>query len=87
MSLSQLTSAHLKKAAKLISKKDGFLAKIKVIENELESLIGGTVPDSEKRPRKKRRKMSAAARAKIATAQKKRWATAKAKGPKPPEPK
>ncbi len=85
MSLSQLTSAHLKKAAKLIAKKDGFLAKIKVLENELESLFGGTIPNSEKTPRKKRRKMSAAARAKIAAAQKKRWAAAK--GPKTPEPK
>ena len=85
MSLSQLTLAHLKKAAKLISKKDGFLAKIKVLENELESLIGETVPNSEKKLRKKRRKMSAAARAKIAAAQKKRWAAAK--GPKAAEPK
>ncbi len=85
MSLSQLTLAHLKKAAKLIAKKDGFLAKIKILENELESLAGGTVPNSEKKPRKKRRKMSAAARAKIAAAQKKRWAAAR--GSKPALPK
>ncbi len=80
MSLSHLTPVHFRKAAKLIKKKEGLLARVRNIEFELDSFaVFGSVP--EKRPvskvLKKRRKLSAAARAKIAAAQKKRWAKVK----------
>lgn len=78
MSLSQLTSAHLRKVTKLIKKKDGLLAKVKVIDDELESFMTGDAPDTERTSRRPRRKMSAAGRARIAAAQKKRWAKSKA---------
>jgi hypothetical protein len=77
MSFSQLTSSHLKVVAKLIKKKDGLLAKVKVIDDELESFMTGDAPKSERVPRRKRRKMSPEGRAKIAAAQKKRWAKPK----------
>ena len=81
MSLSHLSATHLRKASKLIKKKEGFLAKVRKIEFELDSFAAfGTQPEKtvkvSKAPRK-RRKMSAAARAKIAAAQKARWAKAK----------
>ena len=83
MSLSHLSPVHLRKASKLIKKKEGFLAKVRKIEFELDAFAAfGTQPEKtvkvSKAPRK-RRKMSAAARAKIAAAQKARWAKAKSK--------
>ncbi len=81
MSLSHLSAAHLRKASKLIKRKEGFLAKVREIEFELDAFAAfGTQPEKiakvSKSP-KKRRKMSAAGKAKIAAAQKARWAKVK----------
>ncbi len=81
MSLSHLSPAHLRKASKLIKKKEGFLAKVRKIEFELDAFAAyGTQPEETanvSNAPKKRRKMSAAGRAKIAAAQKARWAKIK----------
>jgi hypothetical protein len=84
MSLSHLTAHHLRKAAKLIKKKEGFLEKVREIEQELEALaLYGVLPKTfkadkaRKSVKRKRRKISTAGRAKIAAAQKARWAKAK----------
>ncbi len=86
MSFSHLTASHLRKAAKLIKKKEGFLDKIRKIEEELEAFaFYGVLPKTLKAAQareqkaKKKRVLSPAARAKIAAAQKKRWAKTKAK--------
>jgi len=84
MSLSHLSPAHLRKASKLIKKKESFLAQVRKIEFELDAFAAyGTQPEktttAPKAPRK-RRKMSAAGRAKIAAAQKARWAKVKKQG-------
>ncbi len=83
MSLIHLSPAHLRKASKLIKKKESFLAKVRKIEFELDAFAAfGTLPEKTakvtKAP-KKPRKMSAAGRAKIAAAQKARWAKVKEK--------
>ncbi len=85
MSLSHLSATHLRKAAKLIKRKEGFLAKVREIQFELDSFaVPGSIPEKQptsiKAPRK-RRKMSAATKAKMAAAQQKRWAKVKAKKP------
>jgi len=81
MSLSHLTASHLRKASRLIKKKESFLAKVRKIEFELDAFalfgsLPGKIAVTPKVPRK-RRKLSAAARAKIAAGQKKRWAKVK----------
>jgi hypothetical protein len=68
-----ISSSQLRRAADIQDK-------IESLQSELNKLLGG---DSEngtdsKTPRRKRRKMSAAACAKIAAAQRARWAKAKA---------
>ena len=68
--LLSLTSAQLKHAADI---KD----KISALEKELASILGSPAKASTPTPApKKKSKMSAAARAKIAAAQKARWAKA-----------
>ena len=69
--LLSLTSAQLKHAADI---KD----KISALEKELAGILGSPTPAP-----KKKSKMSAAARAKIAAAQKARWAKAKTPVAKP----
>jgi len=65
--LSNLNAVQLRRAAKLQEK-------IAKLTNELESVLGG----SSSTPAKKKHKMSAAGRAAIRAAQKKRWAAIKA---------
>lgn len=73
MNLTTLTSADLAKITKLLSAKEALLAKVAEIDKSLTSFeSGGTVVV-------KKSKMSPAARAKIAAAQKKRWAKIKGK--------
>jgi hypothetical protein len=67
--LASLTSAQLKRAAEL---KD----KIEALSSQLNSLLGGSAPAVAKGTRKG--KMSAAGRAKVAAAQRARWAKIKA---------
>jgi hypothetical protein len=67
-SLANLSAQQLRRAA-------GIKDKIDKLQNELNRIFGATV-ENQKAPRK-RRKMSAAARAKIGAAQKARWAKAK----------
>ncbi len=67
-SLANLSAQQLRRAA-------GIKDKIDKLQNELNRILGATV-GNQKVPRKKR-KMSAAARAKIGAAQKARWAKAK----------
>jgi hypothetical protein len=72
--LLSLTTKQLRRAADLKEK-------IAALTKELSSIFGK--PDSvPTKTRKKRKKMSAAARAKISAAAKKRWAKAKARGKK-----
>ena len=84
-----LSSSQLRRAANLQEK-------IEVLQDELAQLLGGSASKSSKssksysssefsvgeKPAKKKRVMSAAARKKIADAQRKRWA--KQKGEAPP---
>jgi hypothetical protein len=67
-----LSSTQLRRAAKLQEK-------IESMQEELASLLGGSISvgSSEGKPARKRREMSAAARKKIADAQRKRWAKQK----------
>ena len=73
--LLSLTSTQLKRAADI---KD----KISTLEKELVSILGATIAASTAVPKKKS-KMSAAGRAKIAAAQKARWAKVKISTAKP----
>lgn len=69
-----LTSAQLKRAASIKEK-------ISKLENELTAILGkpgASAKASGAKPLKKKRKMSAAGRARIAAAQKARWAKVKA---------
>lgn len=73
-SINQLTSSQLRKAASLKEK-------IAKLEKELAGIVGGSGPAPKAaaaKPAKKKRKMSAAGRARIAAAQKARWAKIKA---------
>ena len=79
MSLASLTTAKLKSITKLVKRKDSLLAKVAAVVRQIEDAVG--LPEEKievSKTRKKRRKMSAASRAKIAAAQKKRWAATKA---------
>ena len=71
--LSSLTTVQLRRAADIKEKIEG-------LDNELVSILGTSAPVSGKLPAKKRG-MSAAGRAKIAAAQRARWAKAKATKP------
>lgn len=71
ISLSSLSTAQLRRAADL---KD----KIEALNKELASILGGAAPVVAAKAPKKKRSMSAAGRAKIAAAQKARWAKIKA---------
>ena len=72
-----LSSSQLRRAAALQEK-------IEVLQVELSQLLGGSssaAPAAEGKPGKKKRVMSAAARKKIADAQRKRWAKQKSAAP------
>jgi len=71
-SLLSLSVAQLKRMAKL-------KGQIERLQSKLESLVGNGAPESGRKPGRKRRKMSAAARRKISLAQKARWAKTKRK--------
>jgi hypothetical protein len=73
--LFSLTTTQLRHAANLKEK-------IQTLTKELTLLLGGSAPISAKIPKKN--KMSAAGRAKIAAAQKARWAKVKAAKPAKP---
>jgi hypothetical protein len=68
-----LTASELRRAASLQEK-------IEAMQAELASLLGGS--SSTGKPAKKKRKMSAAARKRIADAQKARWAKQKSEATK-----
>ena len=68
--LSSLTTVQLRRAADLKEK-------IEALNKELAVILGATSSVATAAPVKGKRKMSAAARAKIAAAQKARWAKAK----------
>ena len=72
--LSSLSIAQLRRAADLQEK-------IEALNEELDSILGESAPAPAKVPAKQRGGMSAAGRAKIAAAQKARWAKAKAVKP------
>ena len=72
--ISSLSTAQLRHAADLQEK-------IETLNDELASLLGISAPAPAKAPAKKKGGMSAAGRAKIAAAQKARWAKAKAGKP------
>ena len=65
MSLSHLTVPHLRKASRLIKKKESFLAKVKEIEQELEALaLYGVLPKTyrtlvQAKPARRKRKAKA----------------------------
>ena len=78
MSLSHLTVPHLRKASRLIKKKESFLAKVREIEQELEALaLYGVLPKTYRalvKPKKAQRKAplrKKPRRAKLPTAPKK----------------
>jgi hypothetical protein len=71
--LASLSSKQLRRAADL---KD----KIQSLENELGRILGASIKPVAAVAPKKKRKMSAAGRAKIAAAARARWKTAKAQG-------
>lgn len=73
ISLSSLSTAQLRRAADL---KD----KIEALNQELASILGGSVSVSAKAPKRKGG-MSAAGRARVAAAQRARWAKVKAAKP------
>ncbi|MBU6409367.1 MAG: hypothetical protein KGR98_03170 [Verrucomicrobia bacterium] len=80
-SLTQLTAGQLRHAANLAEK-------IQSLQSELERLLGArsaaSRPSAASHPRRGSRMMSAAARARIAAAQRARWAKVRAKrGPVP----
>lgn len=68
-SINQLTASQLRQAANLKEKITG-------LEKQLSVILGASAPAT--KPDKKKGKMSAAGRARIATAQKARWAKIKA---------
>jgi len=71
-SLLNLSVAQLKRMAKL-------KAQIERLQAKLEALATDSSPEPGRKPGRKRRKMSAAARRKISLAQKARWAKTKRK--------
>ena len=71
--LASLSSKQLRRAADL---KD----KIQSLENELGRILGASIKPVAAVAPKKKRKMSAAGRSKIAAAARARWKTAKAQG-------
>ena len=78
--LTSLTPQQLRRAATIKEK-------IQSLENELHRIIGSSIKPAAAFVPKKRRKMSAAGRARIAAAQKARWAKAKGQKVKQSQPK
>jgi hypothetical protein len=79
-SITDLSAQQLRRAANI---KD----KIQTLENELGKILGSSIKSVAAAAPKKRRKMSAAGRAKIAAGQKARWAKAKGQKMKQSQPK
>jgi hypothetical protein len=79
-SITDLSAQQLRRAANI---KD----KIQSLENELGRILGSSIKPVAAAAPKKRRKMSAAGRAKIAAGQKARWAKAKGQKVKQSQPK
>jgi hypothetical protein len=79
-SITDLSAQQLRRAANI---KD----KIQSLENELGKILGSSINPVAAAAPKKRRKMSAAGRAKIAAGQKARWAKAKGQKMKQSQPK
>jgi hypothetical protein len=79
-SITNLSAQQLRRAANI---KD----KIQSLENELGRILGSSIKPVAAAAPKKRRKMSAAGRAKIAAGQKARWARAKGQKVKQSQPK
>ena len=79
-SIANLSAQQLRRAANI---KD----KIQSLENELGRILGASTKSSNAVAPKKKRKMSAAGRAKIAAGQKARWAKAKGQKMKQSQPK
>jgi hypothetical protein len=79
-SIANLSAQQLRRAANI---KD----KIQSLENELGRILGASTKSSNAVAPKKKRKMSAAGRAKIAAGQKARWAKAKGQKVKQSQPK
>ena len=79
-SITDLSAQQLRRAANI---KD----KIQSLENELGRILGSSIKPVAAAAPKKRRKMSAAGRAKIAAGQKARWAKAKGQKMKQSQPK
>ena len=79
-SITDLSAQQLRRAANI---KD----KIQTLENELGKILGSSIKPVAAAAPKKRRKMSAAGRAKIAAGQKARWAKAKGQKMKQSQPK
>lgn len=70
-SINQLTPAQLRKAASIKEK-------IASLEKQLAAIVGTSAPAASAKPARKKGGMSAAGRARIAAAQKLRWAKVKA---------
>lgn len=70
-SINQLTPAQLRKAASIKEK-------IASLEKQLAAIVGTGAPVASAKPARKKGGMSAAGRARIAAAQKLRWAKVKA---------
>jgi hypothetical protein len=70
--IEHLSAAQLRRAAKIKDKMDA-------LQSELNRILGSSTPAANKPAPRKKRRMSAAARAKISAAQKARWAKQKAR--------
>jgi hypothetical protein len=75
--LTDLSASQLRRAADLKERIDG-------LHKELEQFLGASAPHNHERMPQKQRKMSAAARARIAAGAKARWARIKGKAPSKP---
>lgn len=73
--ISELTVAQLRTAANLKER-------MAVLQKQLDALLGAVTKPTAAKPAKKKRTMSPAARARIAAAQKARWAKVRAEGKK-----
>ena len=76
MNFTNLTSNDIAKITKLLKKKEALLERVSKVDAKLSAFEGGTPSVTAV---VKKRGMSASARAKIAAAQKKRWAKLKGK--------
>ena len=82
MNFTTLTSKDLATITKLLKKKESLLERVAKVDAQLSAFEGGSAPvvvkKGKKAGKRKQHKMSAAGRARIAAAQKARWAKIKA---------